>query len=139
MKRPALRLVAAALLIVVAAACRESALASDEDRNANVALCAAAHGVPQILLAYHHQKIDRETAIARLGHVRHVIDENASGRYAAHLHDVAAAVHVFQIVTMNRGDSGDAYRDLRTVRESLPHCPTPAVVPRSTPHGVTSG
>lgn len=116
------RILAAALLVVVGAACRDSALASGDARDPNEALCVAVHGIPRVLLAYHHQQIDRTTAIARLARVRREINANATGRYAGHLHDVAAAVRVFEIVTKNRGDTGDAYRDLRTLRESLPHC-----------------
>jgi len=135
------RYLAACVLLVLATACRDAALASS-DRNANpqVALCAAAHSIPHVLLDWHHQKIDQNTAMLRLSRIRRTIDENASGRYARHLHDVAAAVRVFEIVTRSRGDTSDAYRDLRNLRESLPRCtvrnPTARVAPSP---GVKSG
>jgi hypothetical protein len=67
-----------------------------------------------------------------------MIDDNATGRYARHLRDVAAAVRVFEIVTKSRGDTSDAYRDLRALRESLPRCPETTPIPHSARTAVTS-
>jgi hypothetical protein len=128
------RYLAVALLLVLGSACREAALASsDQDANPHVAICAAAHSIPDVLLAWHHQRIDTRTAMARLTHVRHMIADNATGPYARHLQDVAAAIRVFQITNKNHGDTSDAYRDLRTLRESLPRCPVPARTLRTSP------
>ena len=123
------RILAAALVLAVGVACRDAALASGKARDADKALCAAAHSIPHILLAYHHQQVDRITAMGRLGAVKETIQDNATGPHGPHLRDLAAAIHVFQIVTIHRGDTGDAYRDLRALRESLPqqpHCPAAA-------------
>jgi len=128
------RYVAAALLLVMGAACREAALASsDQDADAHVALCAAAHSIPHVLLDFHHNVITEDVAMARLARVRRTIADNATGHYARHLRDVAAAVRVFEIVTKSRGDTSDAYRDLRSLRESLPHCRVRAAVARRSP------
>lgn len=117
------RCLAALMMLMLGAACRDAALASGDNADANVALCAAAHAIPHVLLDYHHQKIQQKTAMLRLARVRRTITDNATGPYARHLRDVAAAVRVFEVVTKNRGDTSDAYRDLRTLRESLPaHC-----------------
>jgi hypothetical protein len=121
------RALAALVLIAVAPACRDRALASREsERNAKDALCAAQHGIPHVLLAYHDHRLTKEQAMVGFAKVRETIEENASGRYESHLRDVATAMRVFTIVTMHRGDTNDAYRDLRTLRESLPRlrdCP----------------
>jgi hypothetical protein len=87
--------------------------------------------VPHVLLAYHHERYDRERAMEELTKVKKTIEDNASGRYEAHLRDVAAAIHVFQVVTRHRGDSNDAYRDLRALRESLPQ-PACSTAPAAT-------
>ena len=117
------RCLAAALLVVAGAACRDSALAAARGRDANKALCAAAHGIPRVLLSFHRQRIDEVTAMRRLNNIRELIEDNASGRYAAHLRDLAASLHVFEVTTVHRGDTSDAYRDLRALRESLPAHP----------------
>jgi hypothetical protein len=124
------RLFAVLALLALGVGCRDAALASGDAHDSQIALCAAGHGIPDVLLAYHHQQIDTPTALARLTHIRHEISENASGRYARHLRDVAAAIHVFEIVTKQRGDTSDAYRDLRALRESLPRCPVRSGVVR---------
>ena len=133
------RAAAAVALLVLGAACRDAALASGDAGDAEVALCAAGQSIPRVLLAYHHQEIDTPTALARLARIRHEISENASGRYARHLRDLAAAIHVFEIVTKQRGDTSDAYRDLRALRESLPRCRVRSKIarPERSP-GVTS-
>ena len=133
------RAIGALALLALAVACRDPALASSRAGDPNVALCAAGHSLPSVLLELHHQKITEEEAMERLAHVRHMIDNNATGRYARHLKDVAAAVRVFEIVTKSRGDTSDAYRDLRALRESLPHCrPRTNLSPRPPRSAVTS-
>ena len=128
------RYVAAAMLLVIGAACREAALASsDHDANATVAICAAAHSIPHVLLDWHHNRITYQRAMKRLARIGRTIDDNAAGPHARHLRDVAAAVRVFEIVNKNRGDTSDAYRDLRSVRESLPRCPLARPTLRSSP------
>jgi hypothetical protein len=138
------RIIAAALLLVLGAACHDSAEASSKKPDPNLALCAAAHAIPRVLLDFHHQRITQPVALGRLRHIRDTINDNAAGPRARHLRDLAAAVHVFEIVTKHRGDTGDAYRDLRTLRESLPPCSQPmirsAVVRRpAATRAVTSG
>jgi hypothetical protein len=138
------RMIAAALLVVVGAACHDNAMASSSKPDPNLALCAAAHAIPRVLLDFHHQRITEPVALGRLRRIRDTISDNAAGPRARHLRDLAAAVHVFEVVTRHRGDTGDAYRDLRTLRESLPACPEPvirsAVVRRpAATHAVTSG
>ncbi len=117
------RILAAAAMLALGTACRTSALASGNTanpRSARVALCASAHAVPHVLMKYHRMRIGRTHAILMLRQVRDAIEENASGRYEADLHNVAAALYVYEVATLHRGDTGGAYRDLRAVREPLP-------------------
>ncbi len=133
------RTLAALALLALGVACRDPALASGRASDPNIALCAAAHSLPSVLLEMHHQTINEDEAMDRLAHIRHMIENNATGPYARHLHDVAAAVNVFEIVTKSRGDTSDAYRDLRALRESLPRCsPRPGIVPHSQRSTATS-
>ena len=117
------RIIAAVVLLALGTACRTSALASGGERtprSARVALCASAHAVPHVLMRFHRQNIGRTHAILMLRDVRATIEKNASGRYEADLRNVAAALYVYEVATLHRGDTGGAYRDLRAVREPLP-------------------
>ncbi len=130
------RIIGAVLLLIVGAACHDNALASSSKADPQIALCAASHAIPRTLLAFHHQQITQPVALGRLAAIRETIEDNAAGPRARHLRDLAAAVHVFEVVTKSRGDTSDAYRDLRALRESLPRCTRPVVRPKAVP---TSG